>query len=339
MRKLLPGADRLSSLIAAVALLTLLPGEPLRAAPRVEADPNREYPVTPEIGPWMILAASYTGPTAPELARQMVLQIRQRDNLPAFFFNRGAEERRQEQERLARIRQFSPPDARIRTVRIEEQFAVLIGGYPDMDTARRALNDIKRLKPPDLKLGPNQTTMDRTIDPQTGRILEVNPFANSFVVRNPTTQREPIPEKGDDPFLKELNAGEDFSLLQCRKPYTLAVKEYHGVSVTQPRSGGSSFLEKIGLSRKSADMLSASALQAHELAKLLRQHLGMEAYVLHTRRSSVVTVGGFEGLNDPELQRVQQRLTSLSFGTGGSNASGDVLQLFSPAIPMRVPRP
>jgi hypothetical protein len=55
----------------------------------------------------------------------------------------------------------------------------------------------------------------------------------------------------------------------------------------------------------------------------------------------VVAVGGFASLDDPELHRMQGQLSTLKFQTGAGAAPGaaEVLQLFSPAIPMRVPRP
>src|SRR6266487_4232689 len=66
---------------------------------RQEADPQKDYSVTPEVGTWMICAASYMGETAPKMAHDLVLELR-RDpyDLPAFVFNRGAEERRKIQE-------------------------------------------------------------------------------------------------------------------------------------------------------------------------------------------------------------------------------------------------
>lgn len=336
---------------AALLVLFLVTLSPCQGAPPVEADPKRDYRITPDVGPWVICAASYSGPNAPVLARQLVLQVRQRDKMPAWYFNRGEQERREQQEALNRMREHAPPDARVRMVRIPDQYAVLIGGYPDIDAANRALKDVKKLKAPELKLGPDITTTDRTIDPQTGKILAINPLASAFVARNPA-----IPQnqqaKGDDPFLKSLNSGEEFSLLNCKKPYTLAVKEYHGISTTQPRSGGSAFLEKLGLGGKASDALGASAMQAHEFASLLRTALKLEAYVLHTRKSSIVAVGGFDSPEDPEMQRVQRQLASLSFKPGAAplapTAGGkpapkppdaSLLQLFSPAIPMRVPRP
>ena len=80
-----------------------------RAAPPVDADPNRDYPVTPEAGPWMICAAYFTGPTAPDLAKQMVQQIRSRYNLPAYVFNYADEDARSKKRSSTSKLRRSPP--------------------------------------------------------------------------------------------------------------------------------------------------------------------------------------------------------------------------------------
>src|SRR5262245_24484045 len=118
----------------------------------VEADPNKEYPICPEAGPYMICVTSYVGDKAPELAHEMVLEIRSRFNLNAYVLNKGADEKRKQREEAARKRAefFSAfPDAnvpvRMRVTRIEEQCAVLVGGFKDMGTAERALKDVRKL--------------------------------------------------------------------------------------------------------------------------------------------------------------------------------------------------
>src|SRR5262249_49903118 len=93
--------------LCALAGWTLLVGASTAWA-HVEADPNKEYVVTAEIGPWMICAASYTGPQAAQLAHEMVLEIRSRFNVPAYLFNRGDKERQEQREYLERIRQADP---------------------------------------------------------------------------------------------------------------------------------------------------------------------------------------------------------------------------------------
>lgn len=313
----------------------------VQGAPRVDADPNKDYRIKPEAGPWVILAACYKGAASETLAKQLVLQVRQRDGLPAYYVNWGEKKRWEEEERLKRDRPHLTPERRAQLIQVEEEFGVLIGGYSDMESGRKALANVKNLKMPDLKVGPDQVPYDRTIDPQTGKVYAISPFAHAFVTRNPAI-RQDAQAKGDDPFLKDLNATEQFSLLQNKKPYTLAVKEYYGLSNLQPRTDSGGFLDKIGLGKKSSDMLGASALQAHELARMLRAApFHLEAYVLHTRKSSVVAVGGFNGLDDPEMQKMQQKLTTINLQPSGNAAPGAaaVLQLFSPAIAMRVPRP
>src|SRR5437870_4891388 len=81
------------------------------AAPTVDADPNQNYPVTPAAGPWMICAAYFTGPSAPDLARQMMFLIRSRYHTPAYVFNDAEEERKKEEELIKQQEQALPSDA------------------------------------------------------------------------------------------------------------------------------------------------------------------------------------------------------------------------------------
>jgi hypothetical protein len=305
-------------------------------ADHVIADPNREYPVTPDVGPWMILAASYTGPDAQELSRQCVLQLRARDNLNAFVFNYADEERRKQQEELDRMQQ-AQPGARRRHIRIDEQCGVLIGGYPDMETARKALDGVKKLNPPKLNLGPNKTTTEFmtfiTPDPKTNgatvQRMEVNPFTNAFVTRNPTTRHDSAAGRDKpDPFLKELNDGRPYSLLTCKKPYSLAVFELQGTAVIAPRTQASTFLSSLGLGSRGGDVLNASAKQAEEIARVLRE-MKIDAYVLHTRHSSIVAVGGYDDPNDKELLKMQNQMKRMQLGS---------IQFWDVPWPMKVPQ-
>ena len=122
----------------------------VRAAPPADADAGQDYSVTPEAGPWMISAAYFTGPSAPDLARQLAVQIRSRYHAPAWVFNYAEEERKKAQELIDQQRQALPFDAppdgseivvpvprRHPVIHVEEQCAVLIGGYPDEETRTR----------------------------------------------------------------------------------------------------------------------------------------------------------------------------------------------------------
>jgi hypothetical protein len=323
-----------------LVFLTLSPGYLVTLssarADHVIADPNREYPITPDAGPWMILAASYTGPDAPELARQCVLQVRARDNLNAYVFNYADEERRKQQEELDRIQQ-GQPGARRKRIRMDEQCGVLVGGYPDMETAHKALDTVKKLNPPKLDLGPNKTTTEFvtfiTPNPATKgatvQRAEVNPFTNAFVTRNPSMPHDSAADRTKcDPFLKELNDGRPYNLLTCKKPYSLAVIELQGTAVIAPRTETSKFLSSLGLGSRGGDVLNASARQAEEIARVLRE-MKLEAYVLHTRHSSIVAVGGYDDPNDPQLLKMQNQMKRMQLGS---------IQLWDPPLPMKVPQ-
>jgi hypothetical protein len=325
----------------------------------VEADPNNEYAVTPTDGVWMICAASYVGEPAKQLAHTLVIEIRQRYDLPAFVFNRGDVERRQQQEEFDReaeqqrklLQQLgADPNTPIRhrMVNIVDQCAVLIGGYKDMDTARRELDRIRRLDPP------RSVPVDKIMkyDQQGKNVGETadNPFVHSFVVRNPTVPMEPKSE-ASDPIIKPLNAGERYSLLGCKHPWTLLVKEYDAPVVITPNdtSLNPSFWEKIKnvvISDKGSQ-LNAAAVNARNLAEVLRK-MGFEAYVLHTRHSSYVSVGAFDSQNDPRMLSVRDALDrGVKVDVGDVKQAGAVdrqkvmaqLQLLNPPLPMMVPRP
>jgi hypothetical protein len=304
------------------------------------ADPDANYQVHPGVGNWVICAASFTGDDAPELARQLVSQIRSRWHLPAYVFNRADEERRRQQEELEAeqrlVQQFIPnAPVRRRTIRVEEQCAVLVGGYPDMESARRTLDQIKRLPVPDLHLNSGRSPLGviQTVgDDNKPKREFVNPFTTAFVTRNPSIP--PAQVSKWDPGLEKFNANEEYSLLRCPRQWTLLVKEYAGCQVVQTGMSGGIMKDLWPGSNKPGQALDAAGLQAHELARVLRQ-LNFQSYVLHTRTSSFVTIGAFDNLNEPDVKRVSQQLAALQTRLG----AGNPLQLARQPLPMQVPKP
>ncbi len=306
---------------------------------RQEADPNKEYNVTPEAGTWMICAASYTGEQAPKLAHALVLELRSQYDVPAFVYNRGDVERKKMQEDLDRQRHGREEALRqqgiqpgmplpVRRVRIEDQCAVLVGGFKDLDAAHNALEKFKKLP------NPKTVRVDELIltTKESGAKAQRRPaniFTMSFVTRNPTVPQEKVEHGLDPATLKQLNADESYSLLKCKQPWTLAVKEFSGGVAIQPATAPTTLLEKL-LGNKSDEHMSAIANQAHELAKVLNKYLGFDAYVLHTPTSSIVTVGAYADSNDEKLHQAQKQLRNMQFGW---------IQLSSNPLPMPVPRP
>lgn len=294
-------------------------------------------------GAWLICAASYVGPDAPEMARQCCETLRERDKLPAYVLNRGDDERRRIKEEYEQMRNTGEePQGRRRTVRVTEQCAVLVGGFATMEAARAKLDKIKKLDPPKIQVNGNKLAADvetLLVPSKKGgaEILrrEVNPFQNSFTTRNPTIPVEKKEKPDAYPFLVKLNSDESYSLLKNKGNWTLAVKEYRGATLVQPLNpnAGGSILEKLGFGpNKPGEALNASAMQAHESARVLRR-LEFDAYVLHDKTCSYVTVGSFQSKDDPRLAQLAGQLASLS----GSDLKP--LALFPQPQVMEIPKP
>jgi hypothetical protein len=73
-----------------------------------------------------------------------------------------------------------------------------------------------------------------------------------------------------------------------------------------------------------------AATNANTLADNLRKHMKLDAYVLHTRYASIVTIGGYDSVEDPNLRSMKNVLqTRLRIPT---------VELFPEPYPMKVPR-
>ena len=217
--------------------------------------PEHPYNIKPDTGPWAICVISYTGKTAFAFAQDMVSELRSSGKdgykLPGYFYNRSEVERQEEikreeefrQRRLETMKQFDPSAVEDKIhikkpLHIEDQFAVLIGGYKDMDSARRSLDEIRKLKSPSEKLLHKIWGTDK--DGQA-KNMPVNPFLTAFVCPNPSIPKEKNqqPQVSQEEFetsyrqLQELNAAESFNLLKCHGKWTLVVKVYQSPTVIQ----------------------------------------------------------------------------------------------------------
>jgi hypothetical protein len=339
-----PGTAHPQAQIAPAPTPAPLPSGLEPAQPSATTNP---YPLTPTAGPWLICAATYQGPDGFDLALQVAQQLRQEHRMTTYIYNRGDEERKaQQQEWEALKKRYPGVPLRKRTYRVVDQYAVMVGDFKDLAAASSYLSRVKKLPLPKLKLPGDRSPYEVVTyqEPNPGQkepVIKrayVNPFHNAMVVRNPLAPAAQTNKPKWDPFWKQLNANEEYSLLRNPKPWTLVVKEYMGARTLQPRESSSSFLSALGFGNSRGEALDACAAQAHELARFLRhQGLGLESWVLHTRYSSVVTVGGFDSPDDPELQTARQKIARLSFKS--QNGGGDPIGLLPQPIPVEVPRP
>jgi hypothetical protein len=329
--------------------------EPERS--RTPAAPANPYPLPADAGPWLICAAHYIGFDGATLAKQLVEELRNKHNLKAWIYNRGEEERRKQDEEWQRYKAQFPPDTplRRRGVRIQDEWAILVGNFPDFKAASEFLPTIKDLPIPNLKLDdgrrcPFEVFTYQEMDPKTKKLVTrqkfMKPYHNAMVVRSPLAPND-SKQSNWDPIWPKLNAYEDYSLLKNPKTFTLLVKKYSGGASI---NGGSSdtgaskgILAAIGLGSNPGERLNAAGLQAHELARFLsdKRRFGFDAYVLHTRTSSIVTVGAFDSPNGDDLLRVKQQLANLKFSTDSGHSDPkhpDPIGLMASPVVVQVPK-
>jgi hypothetical protein len=318
----------------------------------------------------MICVKSYSGPGSKEMAEELAAHVRQAHRAGAYLFEWGDEERTKEKQRQEEVRKIqqekyapflarqqelrakaaaegqvfieTPARYRLGKVDYPEQWAVLIGGFKDMDAARRALDVVRGWEPPK-----NPKLMDYAViarGQQGSEAAYINPFKTAMTAPNPAVRRgTPGQAPPADPALAKLNEAEELSLLKARKPWTLLVKRFIVPTHVQSRDGDVSVIDQLFGGDNGAKWLDATAKQSRTLAEALR-HRDMkphpfEAFVLHHRTESVVTVGQFDGPDDPALIQMWQTLSAMTFRLDYKDGRPpEVKKMFDAVIPMQVPR-
>jgi hypothetical protein len=353
---------------AATAQVASDGGPPLSAAPPAAA-PAHPWYVRADLGPWMICVKSYSGPDSRKLAEALAAEIRQTHNAGAYLFEWGSEERQKEEARRQKARQAlqeaqapflearakamadaaakgiefidTPVKVRVPIVRYPEQWAVLLGGFPDMDAARKALDAVRKWPAPKDTRLMDQAFISRPGQPEAAYI---NPFAAAMTAPNPAIRRRTEGQTPEiDPAVVKLNEAEELSLLNARKPWTLMVKRFVVPTHVQGKADDGTVFDKLFGKDDGARWLEITATNARTLAEALRNEKmkprPFEAFVLHNRTESLVTVGQFDGPEDPELIKTWQLLTGMSFEVGYKDGrTAEVKKMFDAVIPMQVPR-
>jgi hypothetical protein len=266
----------------------------------VEADPRGDYTLTERNGPWLIMAASFNGEGAEEDARALVLELRKRFNLPAYYY---AMTFQLGDERIGRgLDDYGAPIRRryARGTQVLEH-AVLVGEFPTLDDpeAQDLLERIKTIEPDVLKVdGEELNTQSlatvrkfhRYIKQQVGQPVTEGPMGHAFISRNPLLPKEYF-TPGLDPAVAKWNEGLEFSVLHCPGKYTIKVATFRGRSSLQ-RVGEDEEAPRTRLANED-DPLVLAGQDAHKLTVALRSR-GWEAYEFHDRHESYVCVGSFD---------------------------------------------
>lgn len=295
-----------TSRLALTVVLMALAVAPSSAANRSAGRAETQHTLTTKHGPWMIMVASIK-PRVDENLREsnpekyqkdiakayaaadsLVTELRSK-GIPAYrFVQKGETENVETFDRLGR-QKMSHVKAQ------EERICVLAGNYESIDDqiAQKTLHWVKDdFDPKSLNGGLFMKTPGRP-----------SPLSGAFLTMNPLLSAQDMKRKRRDPLLRELNNGAEFSLLEAPGKYTVVVASFYGKSLTQM---GAINQQKVDAVFRKVSRLDEAGLDAWKLAHVLRDKRNIEAYVLHDRYQSVVTVGSFDSPDDPDIQKIVQ---------------------------------
>lgn len=297
-------------------------GNPKIALPDGPIEP---FLLRKEHGPFMVMAHTFRGPEATRYAQALAIELRGM-NLPAYVFHLKI------QPGGSNIRNVQPtanpevPDAEINgpeKYRVFDEAAVLVGNCKSIDEAEKLLKEVKKIKPRSLDALPSIWGHRKGQGLYRAHITAnpLQPAQNLFPGRDPHQAHGLPTHAGEtfdpyvaaaalsqvrkpDPLIARINAGPR-SLLKNPAPYTLQVAEFTGrvsSDVNDPRFRNESFLKKSPLITAADD---AEQL-AENLQKCKSLDPSMKPYVYHDRVRSIVTIGEFNGPDDPRLEKLRK---------------------------------
>ena len=276
------------------------PWELLIPFKHVEAAPDKDYALTKDQGPWMIMASSFAGTGAEKQARQLVLELRRDFKIPAYV-HKQSYDFSQPVEGKGLNRYGGAKKMRYANPAKFDEIAVLVGDFSSVEDsqAEKVLQKLRYARPDCLDATKNKSTTQRFValrefqkkfakDPDK---KQMGPMASAFVTRNPLLPKEYFTPGGLDPLVEEMNRGVQHSLLDNPNRYTVRVATFRGASTMK--------LDEIERQGKNLpNKLEQAADKANALTMGLREQ-GVEAYEFHDRYESIVTVGGFETITTP----------------------------------------
>ncbi len=351
-----------SALVAGLMLLSL------PSAHAIEAVKGKKYFLTKRHGPWMIMVASFKQPpperrsdkglTPEQAADELVYELR-KQGIPAYTYSQ--KEVREEVETTdaldrKRKRQF---------IANQQNYCVLAGNYDSNEETTKGGKLAKdtlawiedNFKPEFLmELNPNferakaaersplrqlksggvwQLTPNKLKKDKDGKFV-ARPLAGAFLTLNPLLTAEEVQARKRDPLLVKLNAGNELSLYNNPRKYTLVVASFYGKSSkAQVGMMGLANFRDAQKTFKVGEALDEAAQDAWELATLLRRgnfvvsadpatrvngqprklpgglsplppgQTRFESWIWHDRFKSVVTVGSFDRVDDPRIAQFQ----------------------------------
>lgn len=293
---------------------------------------NQDMQLQDKHGPWLILAATFSGERARDNAVAYATELKQRLKTPAFIMQQsdssnnlyGLGERIVTDEFGRQIpKKIS---ARYANNADEQSIAVLVGEFhskedPQVDVLLQKVRSFE----PKAKNGDLQG-MDKT----------------TFLTRNPLLPEDFFQTPQVDEFVQELNRQEwiQHGLLDCPGRFTVRVATFRGPDVI-------SVTNKARLDAENpTTALDRAASKANKMTMSLRSR-GVEAYEFHDRYGSYVMIGSFDALGsesesgqfqyDPRILTILQQFCGYREVTAKDPETGATSRTWSLNSENRIP--
>jgi hypothetical protein len=258
--------------------------------------------LTEQHGPWLILAASFSGEKGEKQARALIAELRERQKLNAYLHRQTYDFTKPTFGRSINER-GEPAAMRYAHAEKYDAFAVLVGNFRTVNdpALEKTLQRIKSLKPDCLDISKNKDSSQtfaalKDLYRKIGSDPERNkrgPMSSAFVTTNPLVPDDYFTAAGVDDFVMKLNKDVEFSLLNNPGKFTVRVATFRGATSINQRE-----IEEIERADRITDKLEVAAEKAHRLTMALRKR-NIEAYEFHDRNESVVTIGHFDSEGTP----------------------------------------
>jgi hypothetical protein len=178
---------------------------------KTDADPKKVYELDESRGPWMVMAASFAGPTAEQQAQELVMELRQRWKMEAYTYRRTYDFSKPT-EGLGYNRYGGPRRMRYANNYKFDEIAVLVGDFTSLEDPQldKTLEKIKYARPDCLDATKKRDSSQRFLGLRTiYHMVSTNPdkknkgpMGAAFVTRNPF-----LPEEGSRSVRRGYESG------------------------------------------------------------------------------------------------------------------------------------
>ncbi len=241
-----------------------------------------DFPLTSKNGPWMVMVKSFKGPDAAALANKLAKELRDDYKIAAYTVVYRPQE--------TQIQQVGMTTGRVRQ---DDSAAVLAGDCKDHNAANKLQDKIHVIRP---------KTITRDLVPAYQ--WQYGALRTAFCLPNPLADKKVEPKKDIDPLLLKLNSGKH-NIFTNPGAYTLQAVTFNG---------GTAYTAKQAEDLKKNGLLEAAGEHAEQVAAFLRTK-GIDAYTVHTKMNSYVTIGAFGSPEDPQIQQVRKQVGGMKVGS------------------------